>query len=91
MDRLQLIQQVVRTQRAAGECERLRAAHAERIRSLQAAGETTKQLEATLIELELEYDRHITEMERLLDELDNMDLGKSQDLPVQDQLPSNRR
>jgi hypothetical protein len=72
MDRLQLIDMVARTRRAADECERLRTVQAQQIRTLRAIGESTAQLESILIELEAECDRHMAEMERLLDELDRI-------------------
>jgi hypothetical protein len=85
MDRPQFIEQVARMRLAADECDRLRAAEAGRIRSLRTAGKTTTHLEAKLIELETECDRHIAEMERLLDELDKISPGaeqKGEDLSV---------
>ena len=70
MDRSLLIEMVARTRQAASECERLMAAQAEKIKGLQANGDSATEMLAVLSQLESEYDRHMTEMERLLDALD---------------------
>jgi 3-methyladenine DNA glycosylase AlkC len=72
MDRSLLIEMVARTRQAASECERLIVAQAEKIRGLQASGDSTTEVMAVLSQLESEYDRHMIEMERLLDELDKI-------------------
>ncbi|WP_119271445.1 hypothetical protein [Taklimakanibacter deserti] len=72
MDRRQLIELVTHARKAADECERLRVTEILAIRALRAAGESTQLLEAALIAREAEYDRHVAEMERLLDELDGL-------------------
>jgi hypothetical protein len=73
MDRSLLIEMVARTQQAASECERLIAAQAKKIKGLQANGDSATEVLAVLSQLEAEYDRHLTEMERLLDALDMID------------------
>jgi hypothetical protein len=70
MDKSLLVEMVARTQQAASECERLIAAQAAKIKGLQANGDSTTEVLAVLSELESEYDRHMAEMERLLDALD---------------------
>ena len=70
MDRSLLIEMMARTRQAASECERLIVAQAEKIRALQANGDSATEVLAVLSQLESEYDRHMTEMERLLDALD---------------------
>jgi len=70
MDRSLLIEMVARTQQAASECERLIAAQAKKIKGLQASGDSAVEVMAVLSQLESEYDRHMIEMEKLLDALD---------------------
>jgi hypothetical protein len=72
MNRSQLLDMVKRTRLAADECERLRITQAERIRKLRVAGVNTAEFENALSQLEAECDRHMAEMERLLDELDKV-------------------
>jgi len=73
MDKLTLIDTVARTRNAATEAQRLVAELSEKIRSMRASGENTDALEQALLELEAEYNRHMDEMDRILDLLDTID------------------
>lgn len=70
MDRAQLLEQVTRARKAVDECERLKILELLAIKALRAAGESTDQLEAALKKREAECERHVVEMEKILDELD---------------------
>ena len=73
MDKLTLMHTVARTRNAATEAQRLVAELSEKIRSMRASGENTDALEQALLELESEYNRHMDEMDRILDLLDTID------------------
>ena len=73
MDKLTLMDTVARTREAAAEAERLVAELSDKIRTLRASGENTNVLEKALVELEAEYNRHMAEMDRILDLLDTME------------------
>ena len=73
MDKLTLMDTVSRTRNAATEAQRLVAELSEKIRSMRASGENTDALEQALLELESEYNRHMDEMDRILDLLDTID------------------
>lgn len=72
MDRAQLIERVTRARKAADECERLKINEMLAVAALRAVGESTEALESALKERETECDRHVVEMERMLDELDRL-------------------
>ena len=65
-----MVQMVARTREAASELERLIAASAQKIRAARMSGEDAREAEIALVRLETEYDRLLSEMEKLLDELD---------------------
>jgi hypothetical protein len=73
VDKLTLMDTVARTRTAAAEAQRLVAELSDRIRAMRASGENTDALEQALLELEAEYNRHMAEMERILDLLDTME------------------
>lgn len=72
MDRTQLMNLLSRARKASDECERLRATEALAMYATQAAGGSIETLETALRQREAECDRHMNEMERLLDELDKI-------------------
>ena len=65
-----MVQMVARTREAASELERLIAASAQKIKAARMGGEDAREAEIALARLETEYDRLLSEMEKLLDELD---------------------
>jgi hypothetical protein len=73
MDKLTLMHTVARTRNAATEAQRLAAELSDRIRGMRASGENTDALEQALLKLEAEYNRHMNEMDRILDLLDTME------------------
>lgn len=72
MEKAQLIDMVARTRISVEESQRLITTQMEKIRLLRAAGDRTGDAEAALSQLEGEYDRHLAEMRRLLDELERL-------------------
>ena len=72
MDRLQLLDLVARIRLAANDCERLILAQKESVMAMRLSGATDGEEESKLSLLESQYDEHIAEMERLLDELDKI-------------------
>jgi hypothetical protein len=72
MERLHLLDIVARIRLTAGDCERLMLAQKETVRALRMSGTTDADEETKLLRLESEYDEHISEMERILNELDKI-------------------
>ena len=72
MERLYLLDMVGRIRLAAGDCERLILAQKETVRALRMSGSPDTQEEDKLSQLESQYDKHIAEMERLLNDLDEI-------------------
>ena len=72
MERLHLLDMVARIRLAANDCDRLILAQKETVRALRLSGQTDGEEETKLSQLELQYDEHMAEMERLLNELDEI-------------------
>jgi len=72
MERLHLLDLVARIRLAANDCERLILAQKETVKALRLSGTTDGDEESRLSRLESQYDEHMAEMERLLDELDKI-------------------
>jgi hypothetical protein len=72
MERLHLLDLVARIRLAANDCERLILAQKETVKALRVSGRTDGDAESKLSRLESEYDEHMAQMERLLDELDKI-------------------
>ena len=67
-----MLDMVARIRLAASDCERLILAQKENVRALRLSGTADSEEETKLSQLESQYDEHIAEMERLLNELDEI-------------------
>ena len=72
MERLHLLDMVARIRLVADDCERLLLAQKEKVQTLRMFGKPDAEEETRLSQLESEYDEHMAEMERLLNELDEI-------------------
>jgi hypothetical protein len=72
MERLHLLDMVARIRLVADDCERLILAQKEKVKALRVLGKPDGEEETRLSQLESEYDKHMAEMERLLNELDQI-------------------
>jgi chromosome segregation ATPase len=73
MDRDHTLDMVANIRRAAERCDSSIAEMRQTIVASRAAGENTEERIAALTELEIEYNRLMREMEKLLDQLDMTD------------------
>jgi hypothetical protein len=72
MDRTQLLRLLAGARKALVDCDGLLAVERQKLRKLGLEGEQNEKFQVGLLQLEAECERHLIEMERLLDELDRI-------------------